>query len=173
MKQTEHPRRYAVLAAVALMGAGFHMRLNAEPAPVTQLDAAQSTYLQRCGGCHGIQGTSNPAVVPTLRGQVSQFLCTRQGREYLVRLPSIATSPLSDRQLADLMNFVVFSLGGTSSDELRAPPFSAAEIGRLRRRPLNEVALVKFRADVVEDLIRKCGASPALRAYSEMTPRSR
>jgi hypothetical protein len=133
---------------------------------VTHLSASQSIYLQRCGGCHGIQGISNPTVVPTLRGQVGQFLCTQEGREYLLRLPSIATSPLSDQQVADLMNFVVFSLGGAQADAVRAPLFGSGEVHELRRKPLNEVALVKYRSSVVEALIQRCGASPALRGYA-------
>ena len=152
-------------ASVAVASA----QLSAEPM-VTHLSASQSTYLQRCGGCHGIQGVSNPTVVPTLRGQVGQFLCTQEGREYLLRLPSIATSPLSDEQVADLMNFVVFSLGGAQPDAVRAPVFGSREVHELRRKPLNEIALVKYRSALVEALIRRCGASPALRGYGAVLP---
>jgi cytochrome c553 len=160
-------RRLLSLFAASLTAASA--QLWAEPA-VTHLSASQSTYLQRCGGCHGIQGVSNPTVVPTLRGQVGQFLCTQAGRGYLLRLPSIATSPLSDQQAADLMNFVVFSLGGAQPDAVRAPRFGSREVHELRRKPLNEVALVKYRSAVVEALIQRCGASPALRSYGGVTP---
>jgi mono/diheme cytochrome c family protein len=162
-------RPLALLAALLAAASG---RLSADPA-VTPLSASQSTYLQRCGGCHGIQGISNPTVVPTLRGQVGQFLCTQEGREYLLRLPSIATSPLSDRQVADLMNFVVFSLGDAQPDAVRAPLFQSGEVHESRRKPLNEVALVKYRAAVVEALIQRCGASPELRSYGGVLPAAR
>jgi len=156
-------RRPLPLLAASLAAASA--QVSADPA-VTHLSASQSTYLERCGGCHGIQGISNPIVVPTLRGQVGQFLCTQVGREYLVRLPSIATSPLSDQEVADLMNFVVFSLGRAQPDGARAPLFGSREVHELRRRPLNEVALVKYRSVLVEELIHRCGASTALRDYS-------
>ena len=163
-------RRPLSLLAASLAAASAQP--SAHPT-VTHLSASQSTYLQRCGGCHGIQGISNPTVVPTLRGQVGQFLCAQEGREYLLRLPSIATSPLSDQQVADLMNFVVFSLGGAQPDTVRAPLFGSREVHESRRKPLNEVALVKYRSAVVEALIRRCGASPALRDYGGALPASR
>ena len=63
---------------------------------ITQLNDVQSIYLQHCGGCHGVQGISAPREVPDLRGQVGSFLCTADGRAYLVRLPNVALAPVSD-----------------------------------------------------------------------------
>jgi hypothetical protein len=80
---------------------------------------------------------------------------------------------LSDQQVADLMNFVVFSLGGAQPDAIRAPLFGSREVHESRRKPLNEVALVKYRSAVVEALIRRCGASAALRSYGGVLPASR
>ena len=129
------------------------------------LPEVQVTYLERCGGCHGIQGHSAPGEVPRLQGQVSSFLCLPEGRDYLVRLPSVALSPLPDDELASLMNFVVFDLGAVPADRARFPPYTAAEVGALRKQPLNEVALVGYRAAIVKRLIRQCGAPSSLRDY--------
>jgi hypothetical protein len=129
------------------------------------LPEVQVTYLERCGGCHGIQGHSAPREVPRLQGQVSSFLCLPEGRGYLIRLPSVALSPLSDSELASLMNFVVFELGGVPGDRARFPPYTADEVGTLRKQPLNEVALVGYRAAVVTRLIQQCGAPATLRDY--------
>ena len=126
---------------------------------------AQTDYLERCGGCHGIEGISAESLVPTLRHRAGFFLCTRAGREYLARLPSVATSPLSDVELSDLMNFVVFEIGDAQRLVPNARGFSAQEVHGLRAQPLNEVALSTFRAGVIEDLIKHCGAPPALRNY--------
>ena len=42
--------------------------------------------------------------------------CTKDGRDYLIRLPNVAYSAIADNQeLAEMMNFVVFGLGGGAS----------------------------------------------------------
>jgi hypothetical protein len=130
------------------------------------LPEVQVTYLERCGGCHGIQGHSAPREVPRLQGQVSSFLCLPEGRGYLVRLPSVALSPLPDDELAALMNFVVFDLGAVPADRARFPPYTAAEVGTLRKQPLNAVSLAGYRAAIVARLIQQCGAPSTLRDYS-------
>ena len=129
---------------------------------VTTLTPVQATYLERCGGCHGIQGHSAPGAVPSLRGQVSYFLCFPEARAYLVRLPSLASSPLTDDELAQLMNFVVFDLGGASNQRR----YSAEEVSELRSRPLNEISLAGYRRRIVDRLIGDCGAPVSLREYS-------
>jgi len=132
---------------------------------VTQLTEVAATYLERCGGCHGIQGRSAPGEVPSLRGQVGYFLCDPEGREYVVRLPSVALSPLDDRELAELVNFVVFDLGG-ARDDGQAKRYTAMEVRQLRQRPLNDVSLAGFRAALVDRLIARCGAPETLREYA-------
>lgn len=138
----------------------------------TSLNEVQATYLERCGGCHGIQGRSSPELVPNLRDQVGHFLCLPEGRAYLVRLPSIASSPLTDREVADLMNFVVFDLGRTPTSANDNPEYTAEEVGRLRTQPLNAVALVSYRAAIVEQLIARCGAPESLRDYLRQADRA-
>lgn len=123
---------------------------------------AVALYLERCGGCHGIQGVSAPKLVPTLRGQAGAFLCTREGREYLVRLPSVASTPVDDESLAALVNFVAFDLGAGDS---RFPRFTAAEVHHLRQKPLTDETLTAHRRSVVEKVTRECGAPAGLRTY--------
>jgi len=153
--------------AVLVAAAGATAIGSPTVAPITSLSEVQSTYLERCGGCHGIQGWSAPSEVPSLRGQVGYFLCMPEARAYLIRLPSVATAPLSDRELADLMNFVVFDLGAasTASDSRK---FTPSEVRALRNRPLKEVALTSYRAGLVEQLISRCGAPASLRQYSAL-----
>jgi len=126
----------------------------------------ESIYLERCGGCHGIQGQSAPREVPSLRGRVGYFLCLPEGRAYLVRLPSLASSPLPDEVLARLVNFVVFDLGGHPADPKVHAPFTAEEVGELRKRPLNNLALGRYRSRLVSELIERCGAPEDLREYA-------
>lgn len=127
------------------------------------MDQAQSDYVEHCGGCHGIKGNAAPADLPNLQGRVGWFMCLPEGRDYLMRLPNIARSRITDNdQLADLMNFMVFGLGGKST----APgtrPFTGAEVAQGRTHAFTSVSLVKTRAAIVEQVIRKCGAPASLR----------
>jgi hypothetical protein len=57
-----------------------------------------------------------------LRDRIGYFMCTREGREYLIRLPNVAYAPIPDnQQLADMMNFVVFGLGGPAHPRAPSP----------------------------------------------------
>ena len=154
----------AALAAAALIAAGIRVSWadTFEGAPLSEV---QVTYLERCGGCHGIQGHSAPRDVPRLKGQVGFFLCTPEARAYLVRLPSVASSPLTDDELAALMNFVVFDLGGEPANRAVSRPYTAQEVGTLRKQPLNEVSLATYREGVVTRLVEQCGAPSSLREY--------
>jgi hypothetical protein len=138
----------ALAAAVLLSGIAG---VQAEPA-LPLLTTPQSDYVEHCSGCHGMQGNSAPAEIPVLRDRVGYFLCTREGRDYLIRLPNVAYSAISDNQeLADMMNFVVFGLGGSSAPR-GAKPVTAAEVARLRRDALATQSLITARAKIVTAL---------------------
>lgn len=154
--------RSTAITSLAVVTMTLSLVPDSGVATVTRINEVQSTYLQHCGGCHGIQGISVPRVVPNLRGQVGSFLCTPQGRAYLIRLPNVALSPISDRLLADVMNFVVFDLGQSSD----ATPFTAPEVATLRKQPLTDTGLASYRTRIVDELIERCGAPASLRAYS-------
>jgi hypothetical protein len=128
-----------------------------------EMNQAQSDYVEHCGGCHGIGGDAAPADLPTLKGRVGWFLCTPEGRSYLIRLPNVSRSRISDNdQLADLLNFMVFGLGGGSAPA-GARPFTAAEVARERGSPFTSVSLIETRRLLVEKLIRQCRAPASLR----------
>lgn len=144
----------------AVAGAG-----RAERAPLHPLDTARSDYVEYCAGCHGIQGSSEPARIPRLADRIGYFLCLPDGRDYLIRLPNVAHAAISDPQeLADMMNFIVFGLGRASVPS-GAVPYSGAEVARLRAQALKTgTPLAAVRADLVERMIRQCGAPVEMRA---------
>jgi len=121
----------------------------------------RSAYLARCGGCHGIDGRAFAATVPDLKGKAGYFLCDPAGRDYIARLPNIVFSRLTDAELADLLNYVAFDLGGESAPK-GARPYSAAEAARARREPLSIPDLETYRMKVVRTLISHCGAPASL-----------
>ena len=127
-----------------------------ELAGLPALTTPQSDYVEHCSGCHGMQGDSAPAEIPVLRGRVGYFMCTRQGREYLIRLPNVAYSAITDDQeLADMMNFVVFGLGGNSAPK-GTKPFTAQEVARLRTQALATQSLIAARVAVVKEMVGSC-----------------
>jgi len=124
-------------------------------ADTTRLNHAQSLYLMRCGGCHGIEGVSVPEV-PTLRDRAGMFLCSEPGREYMVRLPNVALSLIRDDQdLADVMNFVAFKLGGASAPK-GARPYTADEVRKLRASPLDGATLARMRQGLMQQYSKGC-----------------
>jgi len=140
---------------------------NAAPTaqiPAGEFSAPQRDYIVACAGCHGIQGLSNPNLVPNLQGLVGYFMALPEGRAYLGRLPNVAFSTLSDEQLAAVLNYMVFELGGASAP-VGARPYVATEVGELRKRPLTEVTLSAYRRQLVETLILRYQAPETLRGY--------
>jgi cytochrome c553 len=113
---------------------------------------AWQNWTLNCQGCHRPDGTGSAGTAPSLAGTVSKFLTVPGGREYLGRVPGVATSPLADADLADVMNWMFWRF-----DKAHLPadftPFTAAEIGRLRARPLRleasqmRAALLKLAGD--------------------------
>lgn len=157
----------ALLVAVALIPSLAQMSgsmAETRPSAVHAFTRPQSNYLLSCGGCHGENGISNSRLVPDLQDQVGFYLNIPEGREYLVRLPNVAFSIMSDRELTDVLNFMVFRIGGASVPAHTAP-YTIAEVARLRKQPLNEVSLVDYRKRLVDMLISDHGASQKLRVY--------
>lgn len=174
------------LLAAAVAGAAVPSRPHA-----SHLTTVQVAYLTSCGGCHGVEGVSAPQAVPTLRHLTGSFLCTRQGREFIVRLPDVALSSLSDRMLTRVMNWVVFDLGAPTGGRSQpgsnhrlslaagpparpswpgarrfAPrPYTVAEIARLRREPLTQTGLTPYREQVVAHIQARCAAPAGLSVY--------
>jgi hypothetical protein len=113
---------------------------------------AQVDWMLQCQGCHGADGSGAPGIVPDLRGQVGRFLQVPGGREYLVRVPGSARSPLGDAPLAEVLNWMLRRFGPA---EVLAGfvPYSAEEVARLRRAPLLEVQSVR------RELLRRLGES--------------
>ena len=137
-----------------------------------ELTPPESAYVEYCSGCHGMQGNSAPAEIPVLRDRVGYFMCTRDGRDYLIRLPNVAYSAITDNQeLADMMNFVVFGLGGASAPK-GTKPFTAAEVKRLRGEALGTQSLIAARETVVDKMIATCAVPQSMKFFYDGQPQA-
>ena len=99
---------------------------------------ARQNYILNCQGCHLPDGSGSEGSVPKMNDFVGYFLHVPGGREFLVRVPGAAGAPISDQELADVMNWILLNF---SKNELPDPfvPYNAEEIGELRKQPLIEM----------------------------------
>lgn len=104
----------------------------------------ESNYVIHCQGCHLADGAETPGKVPGLAGRVAAFLRSPDGRAYLGRVPGVANAALSDAELAALLNWTLrrFDAAHVPPD---FAPYTAEEIGALRRDPLVEVTSERAR----------------------------
>lgn len=94
-------------------------------------------WMLNCQGCHLADGSGSPGLVPPVKNFASRFLDVGGGREFLVQVPGVATSPLTDKAIARLMNWMLREF---DPDHLPHDfrPYTEAEIARLRKNPLRE-----------------------------------
>lgn len=123
------------------------------PWPTQADDQARARFqwIMNCQGCHLADASGSAKGAPNMAGSVSQFLSVEGGREYLGRVPGVAFAPLSDADLAALLNW---SLATFDPQHLPADfrPYTAAEVGRLRGAPL-----VSEAAEVRQQMLVKLG----------------
>ena len=99
---------------------------------------ARQNYVLNCQGCHLPDGSGSEGNVPKMNDFAGYFLHVPGGREFLVQVPGAAGAPISDQELADVMNWILLNF---SKNELPDPfvPYSAEEIGKLRKEPLLDI----------------------------------
>jgi mono/diheme cytochrome c family protein len=100
-------------------------------------------YMLQCQGCHRADGSGSPGAVPDLRGSLARFPAVAGGREYLVRVPGAALSPLSDQRLAALLDWMLREFGPAEAAAGLAP-YRAEEVARWRAQPYLEVQAVRL-----------------------------
>ena len=101
-------------------------------------DRDRENYLLHCSGCHLRDGVGVPGTTPSLR-ELAPILAAPGGREYLARVPGVVQAPLSNVELARLLNWVLASMSGAPAD----PPYSEAEIGSLRAKPIRDTVAAR------------------------------
>ncbi|MBI3368247.1 MAG: cytochrome c [Burkholderiales bacterium] len=123
---------------------GKQVPARADAAPVAQTTSVRATYIVHCAGCHGLDGVgSRVGQVPDMR-RLGQFLQLEGGREFLIKVPGVMGSGLSDRQVADVSNWVLATLAADSVPAGHRP-YDAAEVARARASPLVDVAAARQR----------------------------
>lgn len=92
----------------------------------------------QCMGCHHADGAGEEGRVPSVRRTLVPFSALADGRDFVLRVPGVAQAPLSDAEIAALLNWMVRNLS-----DVAVPPafvdYTADEVGRARHRPLAAV----------------------------------
>tara|TARA_B110001452_G_C15186384_1_gene412086 strand:+ start:599 stop:1024 length:426 start_codon:yes stop_codon:yes gene_type:complete len=127
----------------------FSGYLSAGDAAHIDNNRAQANYMLNCQGCHLPDGSGLPGSVPSMRGFVAEFLKVPGGRDFLVQVPGSANAPLSDAELAELLNWILTTM---SSEELGDDfdYYTTDEVSLARAIVLQDVA--KTRADLVANM---------------------
>ena len=123
----------------------------AAPQTAINEDRARYHYQMFCQGCHTPDGSGVNAV-PPLKGMMGVFLRSQRGREFMVQVPGSATSKLDDTQLAEVLNWCIENFSASSLIDGDYLPYTAEEVGRLRRSPLQEID--NTRAEVLAEIAR-------------------
>ena len=122
------------LGLALLVGAGARADEQAIPG-VWDATQARTDYQLKCQGCHRPDGNGDDHSNPPMRGVVAKFLTVPGGREFIGRVPGVATVDLPNNRLANLVNWTIHRF-----DAAHVPadfrPYTADEIGRLRQNPL-------------------------------------
>lgn len=92
---------------------------------------ARTNYMIHCQGCHLPEAVGFVGKVPRMKDFVGYFLHSDEGREFVIRVPGVATSSLPDDELTEMMNWLLLTY---SADQLPQPfvPFSTQEVAALR-----------------------------------------
>ena len=128
-------RTLSLLAGTGTLGAVLLAPATHATPGVPNESLARQHYMLQCQGCHRPDGTGTMATAPPMTGMVARFLQVPGGREYVARVPGVATAALNDRDLAELVNWTLFRFDAANVPQ-GFQPYTAAEIGALRRRPL-------------------------------------
>jgi mono/diheme cytochrome c family protein len=71
---------------------------------------AQTNYVLHCQGCHTADGSGLDGKVPSLRATLVPFARTAEGRKFLVQVPGVAQSTLTNAETAAVLNWMLGNL---------------------------------------------------------------
>ena len=133
--------RVLAVAVVCCIAALSSHRAQAET-------SAYTLYALNCMGCHQARGDGHGSI-PQLRDFVGNYLHVPGGREFLVQVPGVAQAPLSDAEVAAVLNWVLIEL---SPQQLPGDfkPYDGAEVAGYRGGRLIDVKPV--RARLIEEM---------------------
>lgn len=126
--------RMLVLATLIIAGLGVEAKADAN---------SRTLYALHCMGCHQRHGEGH-GTVPQLQGFVGNFLKVPGGREFLVQVPGVAQSGLTDAEIAAVLNWTLLEFSRKELPE-DFRPYDAREVADYRAGRLIDVLPVRAR----------------------------
>jgi cytochrome c553 len=108
------------------------------PASAARAYQPRVNYQLQCMGCHHADGAGEEGRVPSVRRTLVPFSALADGRDFVMRVPGVAQAPLSDADIAALLNWMVRNLSDVAVPEAFVD-YTADEVARARHRPLAAV----------------------------------
>jgi cytochrome c len=121
--------KWQVLISIAVLAVG-------PPACATPPD---QLYTLNCWGCHQPHAQGIPGSVPRLANSMGYFLHVPEGRAYLAEVPGVAAAPLSDHEIAAVLNWMLLTFSKPQLPD-HFVPYTAEEIGKYRTHKLVNVS---------------------------------
>ena len=133
-------RRVRCLALFGILASLVSMDLSAA--------SPRTNFLLYCSGCHRPTGEGKPPNVPTLHQELGRMMSVPEMRAYLVQVPGSSQTPLSDADLAEVVNWVLTEFNGdTLPDDFE--PLSTGEVSAARQHILADP--LKYRIEYWKD----------------------
>jgi mono/diheme cytochrome c family protein len=116
--------------------------ITALPALAATNYTPKVNYILHCQGCHLTDGAGTTGKVPALKDEVGKFLNVNGGRDYLIQVPGTSQSPMTDSEVAEVLNWILenFDAAHIPDDFV---PFTTQEVSAVRLEPLTDVAAVR------------------------------
>ena len=108
----------------------------------------RTNYLLYCSGCHLPSGVGNPPNVPTLHDELGRMMVVAEMRPYLVQVPGSSQTPLTDAELAAVVNWVLHEFNADTLPE-DFQPITAEEVTAFRETALADP--LKYRIQYWKD----------------------
>ncbi len=99
-------------------------------------------YTLNCWGCHQPHAQGIPGSVPRLANSMGYFLHVPEGRAYLAEVPGVAAAPLSDHEVAEVLNWMLLTFSRPQLPD-HFVPYTAEEIGKYRTHKLVNVSATR------------------------------
>ncbi len=139
MNHVERGSRRQVCSIIFFTGVIVALNVMAvEQMEAASVQRAKMNYLLHCASCHQINGKGSPGNAPDLGEYPGRFAQHPDARPFLARVPGSSSAPISDQALADVLNWILYTM---NKEQLRADfkAYTAAEVGRYRRSPVVEI----------------------------------
>lgn len=126
-------------------GAGNSLPLLATEAKASQVAnfGPRTNFALHCQGCHLPDGSGFAGRVPDMRGELSAMVRLPEGRRYLVQVPGSANSTLTNRETADLLNWLIVEMGPHPVAPFR--PYTETEVAGLRAVKIDDAMAMRAR----------------------------